>query len=243
MTPTPELRLLANGALVLFMLAFLTRDELKLRGLVTLACFLLISFNSLYPGGPLWTPIIHNAVIGSINVVLLGFVVRERSTIGMRRQMLDIYGNFATFNPGQFRKLMRIGEIRRFGSEERLCTAGEAPDSLYLVLGGEVRLSRDGSEFRAGAGSFIGEVSLLLDGPATATVTALPGSRCVAWPRSELDRLMARSPATANALSALLNRDLARKLSTSLPAARSPERQTFGAAGDGRREWGSRPPG
>ena len=218
MTP-PELKLLSNFALVLFMLGFLTRDELKLRSLITLACLLLVSFNLLYPGGPLWTPIIHNTVIGSINIVLLGLVVRERSTIGMRRQMLDIYGNFATFNPGQFRKLMHIGEVRRFSAEERLCTAGEVPEYLYLVLRGEVRLSRDGSDFRIGPGNFIGEVSLLLGGPATATVTALPGSRCAAWPRRDLDRLTARSPAIANALAALLNRDLARKLSTSQPAA------------------------
>jgi CRP-like cAMP-binding protein len=114
---------------------------------------------------------------------------------------------------------MRISQTRPFDAEATLCTVGRRPEALYLVVAGEVRVVRDGRAFRVGAGNFIGEVSFLLGGPATATVLALPGARCVLWPRPELERLMSRSPSLSNALNALLNKDLARKLSSSLPTA------------------------
>lgn len=214
---TPDLEMLAQGALVLFVLGFMTRDELRLRSLVTMGCVLLITFNGLNPAGPLWTPIIHNGVMGSINIVLLVTVIRERSTIGMGRQTLNTYRIFTTCSPGQFRKLIQLSTIQRYGTETRLCTAGEVPEVLVLVLGGEARLERDGGTYRIGAGNFVGEISFLLGGPATATVTAMPGSRCMVWQRDKLNRLLSRSPSLSNALGALLNRDLARKVSASAP--------------------------
>ena len=210
--------LIAQVATLLYVFAFLTRDELKLRLLAATASLLLVVFNLLVAGGPRWMPLSHSALIGAINVVLLGFIVRERSTFGMRGEMREIYRVFPTLRPGQFRRLMRVGTIRTFETETRLCTEGERPERLYLVLGGEVLVRREGRSFAVGPGNFIGEISFLLDGPATATADATAGARCLVWRWADLAALTTRSPGIGNGLTALLNRDLARKLSISAPS-------------------------
>lgn len=66
----------------------------------------------------------------------------------------------------------------------RVVTQGDANDRFYLVYDGEFGVERDGEQKAVlRQGDFFGEISLLRDVPATATVAARSASRCLTLDR------------------------------------------------------------
>ena len=87
---------------------------------------------------------------------------------------------------------------------------------LYYVFEGAVRAQKSAYSFSVEPGNFIGEIAFVLKGLPTATVTAPPGTRYVEWNSEDIRKLMNKSPTFENAMMALLSRDLADKLATSV---------------------------
>ena len=204
-------------ALLFYVLGFMIRDELWLRALILVGTGFYILYYYFAADAPLWDAIFASGVIGTVNIVMILVIMRERSTFGMSAEMLSIYRSFPTLSPGQFRRIMSVAERRTITQSTPICDEGVAPGHLFFVISGEMTLDRKGEKVRAAGGSFVGEISFLLDGPASATVVLEEGSQYLAWPRPALRRMMRRSDALANALAALFNRDLAGKLSRSMP--------------------------
>ena len=93
---------------------------------------------------------------------------------------------------------------------ERLITAGESGDSLFIVASGKFSVELNGAEnltigvARLGRGTVIGEMSLLTGEPRAATVIALTDSLCYRLDRSDFKRLTAQRPDLMLQLSLLL---------------------------------------
>jgi CRP/FNR family cyclic AMP-dependent transcriptional regulator len=67
---------------------------------------------------------------------------------------------------------------------------------FYLVVAGTVEIARAGAEIdTVGAGGFVGEISLLDDGPRTATATTLTPCELLRVNNSQFDSLLETSPA------------------------------------------------
>lgn len=209
--------LFVHAALICYVLGFLIRDEVGLRVLIIIGSVFYILYYMYAPNTPLWDAIFASAVICLVNVGMVTVILRERSTIGMDRETLALYDAFSTLNPGQFRRIMRLAEWHTADQPLTLTRQGEAPIHLYYLFQGTPTLIRDGREVEVAGRKFIGEVSFLLEGPASATIRVPPGARYVAWDRSALFSLMERRPGISNALRALFNMDLARKLANSSP--------------------------
>src|SRR5204863_10154142 len=67
-------------------------------------------------------------------------------------------------------------------------------------------------------GNFIGEVSYITGGEATATVRALVPTPYVAWPKEAISKLLNRNPSMRFAMQALLSTDLSKKLMHRAPS-------------------------
>jgi CRP-like cAMP-binding protein len=67
-------------------------------------------------------------------------------------------------------------------------------------------------------GNFIGEVSFITGGAATATVRALQPTRYIAWPKDAIRHLLNRNPSMRFAMQALLSTDLSKKLMHRAPS-------------------------
>ncbi len=77
-----------------------------------------------------------------------------------------------------------------------LMRQGETGAEMFVVATGSVRIERNGAFIRnAGPGSSIGEMSLLSEGPRTATVTAIEPTKILLAGHREFHQLMDQHPA------------------------------------------------
>lgn len=69
-------------------------------------------------------------------------------------------------------------------SDEQLTTQGTVPEKLFYILSGEVLIDKDGNRFNAGPRVFVGEISIILGTPASASVFLAKGAEIVEWNRT-----------------------------------------------------------
>jgi CRP/FNR family cyclic AMP-dependent transcriptional regulator len=102
----------------------------------------------------------------------------------------------------------------KFGDGAVIFNVGDPGDSMYIVTEGEVQLSvktKTGEEMfleRPGPGEFFGEISLLDEGPRTATARAKTAVTAIEVDRGDLDELFRLAPAAAMDLLAATGRRL-----------------------------------
>jgi hypothetical protein len=170
---------------------------------------------------PLWVGIGWAIVFVVINVVQLLIMTRERLSVRMSdRERLLHRGLFAELTPVQFHRLLKIGEWREVEAGTLLAVHGNpVPELLFIASGmAEVNVA---SEVIAHlqAGSFVGEMTFLSGGNATASVSAAGPMLLFAIGKRELDRLLTQDRGIETAMLRVIGRDLTMKLRTqTLPA-------------------------
>ena len=210
---TFDTAMIAHFASFVILMGFVVRDQLLLRGLVTFGTFFYILFYLVHPPEPLWVSIFWNLAFALINLVMMGIIVWERTTLRLDEGQRRLFAVLNLFNPGEFRRLMRIAEPFHSDADTPITTTGETPDHIWFVLDGQVRVSRDGETFDIGPRVFVGEIAFLMRRAATADTTLLAGASGVRWPYTALTRLLTRNPSMRIAFHGLLNQDMATKLS------------------------------
>ena len=106
-----------------------------------------------------------------------------------RRGRIEELREVALFSGCSDRQLWRIAALtteHRIEAGRALTVAGEFGDELFVIIQGTATVSRDGLVLGAvGAGSFVGEISLLDGSGRTATVTADTDMVLLALSRAE----------------------------------------------------------
>jgi hypothetical protein len=204
-------------ATLCYVLGLLIRNEFLLRIFLLGGSFLYILYYFYVAHTPLWEAIFSSTLIGAANMITIYRIFLERFTIGKSEEMLTLYGAFPNFNPGQFRKVMSQAIIVHQTQDTPLLLQGKKPNHMYLTMTDGFRLERDHQTSDIGSGHFLGEISFLLGSEASATIIAKPGCSYVSWNVDTLKDLMSKKPHIANAVSVLLNKDIALKLAVSFP--------------------------
>jgi len=201
-------------ASILTMVAYLLRDILWLRLLTILSCFAGITFNYFVPATPLWTVIGWNAVFAVINIVQIAIILKERSGIDFTEEEKELYETlFQHFAPFEFMKLMRIARWQVVAVE------GQVLDNVMMIYNGRLGVEKAGKQFAELLdGNFIGEVSFISGGAATATVRALEPTRYLSWSKKEIEALLKRNPSMRLAMHGMLSSDLSQKLARRAPS-------------------------
>jgi len=204
---------LVHMASLLYVIAFLVRDQLLLRFLVLVATVLYIGYYYFVPEEPLWDAIIWSLILGAANLFVTIRILLERTTFNMTDTEKRLCESFHTMTPGEFRRLLKVAH---WGNEQAVLTKEEAAvDRLYYVLNGTISVDKKGREFNLPEGVFIGEVAYFLKGNASATVTVSGVPNYVYWERSELQKLERNNPGIRIALQSLMNTDMANKVAVS----------------------------
>lgn len=207
-------------ASVLTMAAYLLKDILWLRLLTILSCFAGIAFNFIVPTTPLWTVIYWNILFAVINIVQVAVIIKQRSGVHFTDEEKELHDTlFKNFAPFEFMKLMRVGKWLEAKDGEVLTTEQKPLDSVMLIYNGLVGVESKGKEVaKLKDGNFIGELSFITGGAATATVRALRPTRYVSWPKEAVRQLLNRNPSMKFAMQALLSTDLSKKLTHRAPS-------------------------
>lgn len=166
-------------------------------------------------------PVIYwNLLFILINVVQIGIIIKERTGIHFTVEEKELHDTlFKNFAPFEFMKLMRVGKWLEAKQGEILATEQKPLDSVMLIYNGLVGVESKGKEVaKLKDGNFIGEVSFITGGAATATVKALMPTRYVAWPKEAISQLLNRNPSMRFAMQAMLSTDLSKKLMRRAPS-------------------------
>lgn len=208
--------LLIHFGALFYIIAFLIRDELKLRLMVLAGSAFYLLYYYLFPEIPLWDAIVTTCILVAANLIILFRILMERTVFALKSEEKELFEAFDGFSPGQFRQLLKIAHWETAGSPAILAAANEPLSELYFIFDGAVVIKKGDNEFQLAPGNFIGEIAFVLGRLPTADVTAEPGARLIKWDASQIMRLMEKSPAFQNAIMALLSRDLAEKLAKSI---------------------------
>src|SRR6266478_5080182 len=209
-------------ASILTMAAYLLKDILWLRSLTILSCFAGIAFNFFVPATPLWTVIYWNILFAIINIVQVAIIIKQRSGVHFSEEEKELHDTlFKNFAPFEFMKLMRVGKWLEAKQGQILATEERPIDSVMLIYNGLVGVETNGKEVATlKDGNFIGEVSFITGGEATATVRALTPTRYIAWPKTAISQLLNRNPSMRFAVQSMLSTDLSKKLMHRAPSFR-----------------------
>jgi CRP-like cAMP-binding protein len=102
---------------------------------------------------------------------------------------------FESFGRKDRRELVERFRAREVRRGDTLIQEGQQVDGLYVVLSGEVVVSKGGQSLaRLREGELFGEMSLLQKTPATATVTAARKTSLMRLPREDFDTLILTHP-------------------------------------------------
>ena len=207
-------------ASILTMAAYLLKDILWLRLLTILSCFAGIAFNYFVPATPLWSVIYWNMLFATINIAQIAIIIRERTGIHFTEEEKELHDTlFKNFAPFEFMKLMRIAKWLEAKQGEVLAVEKETLNAVMLIYNGLVGVETNGKEVaRLKDGNFIGEVSFITGGAATATVRALQPTRYIAWPKDAISQLLNRNPSMRFAMQSMLSTDLSKKLMHRAPS-------------------------
>jgi CRP-like cAMP-binding protein len=83
---------------------------------------------------------------------------------------------FPGMDDGDFAKLAEVATLRTYPPDTVLCHEGQIENTFYAITKGQVEVLKQLDETtqelinRPGAGSFVGEIALVQEGPRTATV-------------------------------------------------------------------------
>ncbi|NVI93161.1 Crp/Fnr family transcriptional regulator [Actinomadura sp. BRA 177] len=114
-------------------------------------------------------------------------------------------GFWSLIDGGERRELCRAGRIRVFPDAARLCVEGRRSETVMVLLDAHVRVSRragGGAKWLAwrGPGDIIGEMSLVLNTPHSATVATVRGGRVLVLSQEAFDAVARRHDGLQRAL-------------------------------------------
>lgn len=207
--------LLVHAAAVLQVLGFLNRNQLTLRGLVLAGSIVYTAYYYLHPDTPLWGAMFWSTGLAAANLIGIVRVVLDRRRSGKHENEDCFLDMMKVLTPGEFRRLMQMAEWHTTSEATRLTTEGEPVPSLYFVIDGKVEIEKAGRAFTLSPGLFIGEVSFLLGGTASASVSLPAGAKYIEWPKKLLHKAIDRTPTLGASMERLFNQELARKVAVS----------------------------
>ena len=144
--------------------------------------------------------IVKNVVLAAAGLVIGGAI---------RHRLLG----FSRFAPDEFNSLIHLAQWTTASPGVVLAQEGHKPERLFLIHTGLVSIRRGEEEVaQMGPGRFVGEMSFMTGGTASASVRVLESARLMYWDQHELTHLLGKDAKLQHAFFASVNLDLVEKL-------------------------------
>lgn len=203
---------IVHAGALLYLMAFLFRDQVVLRSLIIAGDFVYILYFYFAPEVPLWGGIFWSTMFTIVNVVMIAIIVADRMHFRLDRNERKLFDLLQDLSPGQFRQFLKAGREEVAASHIAITREGSPLEELYVVLDRPMMIEKKGQRALTPSDTFVGEIAFLLEQPATATVTLQPGTAYFVWNSAALKSLMRAKPGLGNALSSAMNKKLAQKI-------------------------------
>ena len=204
--------LIGQLAYALLIAAMLMPSLLYLRLLVIAAGLVAIIYSSMWqydPGVLFW-----HAVLIVVNVFQISreWLINRRARFSAEEKKF-VQDRLYTLEPGEARQLLNMGVWADGAIGTRLTTQGKPVDNLVYLVDGEVDIRFDGATVGACLpGNYVGEMSVLNGGPASATAVVSEPSRYWMISAEQLRVLHSSAPSIAAALELGIAKDLRHKI-------------------------------
>jgi CRP-like cAMP-binding protein len=110
-------------------------------------------------------------------------------------QLLREVPLFSDLNNHDLRELAGLVDEVEVPAGKVLCREGQTGEEFFVIVDGNVRVERQGRELAVlGPGQFLGEMSLVDEGPRTATATATTDGRLLVMGHREFHSLLDNYP-------------------------------------------------
>jgi len=198
---------------VLSMVAWLVTDILWVRVIAVAGNIFSIVYywqhTDLYQVNIAW----HTTYI-AINLVQIGMLMYQRRPIKFSTNELALFKQaFVGLSPYEFKRLLEFVEWRKVEPQTTLATRGEQLDNIMIIVKGKADVMVERQKISELAdGSFIGEMSFVHGGPATADVMSKTAIEMATWDKNVLSRFLRNNPSISSAWQVGMGLDLVHKL-------------------------------
>jgi hypothetical protein len=204
---------------ILQCLSFAMRDILWLRTLAIASSLASVLYMFAQPE-PFELIIFWNLVFIVINIFQIANIIYNKRQLPLSPEEQFIY-NKVFFSTSQriFKRLISIGEEFSYPKDTAIINEGDAVKYLYLIAFGKVEiLIEDNVIARCHRGDFLGEMSFITDGPATATVRVTENVGGYKWRQAEFKEYLKNNPSIKNELNQILGTRLVSKFNKQIPS-------------------------
>ncbi|MFN3262090.1 MAG: cyclic nucleotide-binding domain-containing protein [Pikeienuella sp.] len=211
--------LVGHLSYILLVISMLMRRLGPLRVLVILSAFVAILYDWVWlkdPVGVFWESLL---VLVNIAQLTLAWRANRRARF-TAEEAAFVSARLTDLRPGEARRLLNRGVWIDGAPGLRLTTEGEPVSHLVWIASGEAEIAYRGRVFtRCRAGNFIGEMSVVEEGPASADATLSAPARLWLISGAAVRRLWRDEPELAAALEKAFSRDWREKLAAHRPEA------------------------
>lgn len=208
------LHIIGNLAFILVACSFMVKDMLWLRTLSITASTFSLFYNYNVAGNPLWVPISWNLFFMSLNIYHVVGIIRGKRSIQLSEKERDLYQlSFSSLSLMEFSKLMKIGAWKNIDPGAIIINEDQKMTELMMIYNGRVEVIVAGkvvNELKDG--HFIGEMSFLSDGVASASIKVKLPTEFIVWNQAALKTLMKSSPSIIYSLQAAMGEQIAKNL-------------------------------
>jgi CRP/FNR family cyclic AMP-dependent transcriptional regulator len=212
-----------HAANVLLLIAYSVRDILWLRLFAVGAALISIPYFVLQPT-TLWAPLSWSVVFAAINLLQSWRLFMERREVKLTPEEEDIRRLvFRDLPPRKVLQVLSIGSWTTLEVGQRLIEKGKLPETVSLIVGGKVRVTRDGRVLAdLIAGDFVGSALILSGIPAEVDAVTVEPGRAMRWEVGALERYLTANPETRTVMLQHVARDLAAKVERVTAASSKP---------------------
>ncbi|MEM7269701.1 MAG: cyclic nucleotide-binding domain-containing protein [Pseudomonadota bacterium] len=200
-----------------YVAGFVLTNQFALRFLILASSFAYIAYYYLHPAEPLWGAIAGTILIIAATIIGLVRLCYDRVWIALPKAHRPIFYAMPGLKPGEFRRLMRLGEIKEAKKGDVLTNQGALNDAVFFLVSATASGCKDDTRFTIPPKHFVGEVGFVLEAPASATVQLEAGGTYISWDAEKLHAALDANDGLERAFQALLSRDMANKVSFGVP--------------------------
>jgi hypothetical protein len=204
--------LVGHTSYLLLVVSMLMRRMFWLRVFVIASALVAITYDAVWlkdPVGVFWETTL--VLVNIVQIILLWRDDRVARFSEEERAFLDT--RLRGLSGGQARRLIDAGTWADLPDGETLTVEGQPPTHLVFVASGRVGIDTGGRRVaECGPGAYVGEMSLIDDGTASATARVEGAARVWRIPMARLEALRQSHPEQTAALDASIARDIRAKL-------------------------------